>query len=437
MVLRVIEEMRGPRWYRAVLMSISSSLAPFSVRRIAVIGGGAAGYFAALAASEAAPGACVTIYETTGHPLAKVRISGGGRCNVTHACFEPRELVKGYPRGARELLGPLHRFGPRETVAWFAARGVPLKAEPDGRMFPTTDDSATIVNCLERQAERQGVTVRLRCGIRTADPAPGGAGFDLRLEDGSADLADRVILATGGGRGPAGVALAARLGHAIEPPVPSLFTFHIDDSRLRGLAGLSVPGAEASIAGTDLRAKGPLLITHWGLSGPAILRLSAWAARELAARDYRFSLRLAWVQGATVESARADLVRLRASQPRRRVENANPWELPARLWERLVRAARVPGDAAWTTVSNQALLALAREVAAAEFQVAGKSLNKEEFVTCGGVRLREVDFRRMESRLLPGLHFAGEVLDVDGVTGGFNFQAAWTTGWIAGSAAGS
>jgi predicted Rossmann fold flavoprotein len=413
-----------------------STAPPPPPHRIAVNGGGAAGFFAALAAAEANPVARVTIYEATAHPLAKVRISGGGRCNVTHACFDPRELVKRYPRGARELLGPLNRFGPRDTVAWFAARGVELKTESDGRMFPVTDDSATIVDALTRETVRRGVVVRLRCGVRgLVVSTSAGSCFELDFTDGSSDRCDRVIIATGGNRGSAGLTIAAALGHAIEPPVPSLFTFHIDDERLRGLEGLSVPQAETSVPGAKLRETGPLLVTHWGLSGPAILKLSAWGARELAACEYRFTLRLSWVAGLTPDRARDALTALRAAEPRRHVGNVNPWELPARLWERLVRAARIDPAATWTSVSNAALQALAREVAASEYAVAGKSLNKEEFVTCGGIRLREVDFRTMQSRLVPHLHFAGEVLDIDGITGGFNFQSAWTTGWIAGRAA--
>jgi predicted Rossmann fold flavoprotein len=407
--------------------------------KIAVIGGGAAGFFAALAAAEENPRAVVTLYEATAHPLAKVRISGGGRCNVTHACFEPRELVQRYPRGARELLGPFHRFGPRETVDWFAQRGVALKTEADGRMFPVTDLSSTVTDCLLQEAERRGVRLRVRCSVQRAlvnrTPTEVTAGFELELSGGEVAPADRLIVATGGNRGSTGLSLAAAFGHTIEPPVPSLFTFHLDDSRLRGLEGVSVPSAQVSVPGTRLRESGPMLITHWGLSGPAVLRLSAWGARELARRSYAFPLQVAWVAPLTVDQAAADLAGLRSAQPRRLAANANPWDLPSRLWERLLLAAGVPATAVWTTLSNQLLQALARQVVAGEFTVAGKSMNKEEFVTCGGVRLREVDFRSMESRRRRDLFFAGEVLDVDGITGGFNFQAAWTTGWIAGRAA--
>ncbi|GAB1488311.1 NAD(P)/FAD-dependent oxidoreductase [Opitutaceae bacterium] len=404
--------------------------------RIVIAGGGAAGYFAAIACAEANPSAEVTLFEATAHPLAKVRISGGGRCNVTHACFEPRELVKRYPRGGRELLGAFHRFGPRDTVAWFAARGVELKTEDDGRMFPVTDDSATIVDCLQRAAADAKVKVVSPCGIRTAEliHGNGSARFNVTLTTGAVLAADRLLLATGGNRGSAGLTIAQALDHTIEPPVPSLFTFHIDDARLRGLEGLSVLNVTTAVSGTKLREQGPILVTHWGLSGPAVLKLSAWGARELAAINYQFTLVVNWVAPRTPADVLATLTTARTDNPKKQIATWNPFALPARLWERLVIAAGMPPETVWTTVANAKLQALATQLVAGEFKVEGKSLNKEEFVTCGGIRLREVDFKTMESRVRPGLHFAGEVLDIDGITGGFNFQAAWTTGWLAGRA---
>ncbi len=399
---------------------------------VVVAGGGAAGYFAAITCAEANPAAAVTLYEATAHPLAKVRVSGGGRCNATHACFEPRDLVGHYPRGGRELLGPFHRFGPRETIAWFADRGVTLKTESDGRMFPTTDDSATIIRCLEQAAAAAGVRVVTRCGVAAAGRAPDG--FAVRLTNGETVTARRLLLATGGNRGSAGLAIAAALGHAIVPPVPSLFTFHCEDAALRGIEGVVAPDAAVALPGTRWRARGPVLVTHWGLSGPAILKLSAWAARDLHAVDYRFALEVNWAGGAAGAQVGSALLAERSAHPRRQVATANPFGLPARLWDRLVAAAGLAEGVAWASVSNAALRELAAQVGAAEIAVAGKSLNKEEFVTCGGIALPEVDFATMESRLCPGLHLAGEVLDVDGVTGGFNFQAAWTTGWHAGRA---
>jgi predicted Rossmann fold flavoprotein len=402
--------------------------------RIAVIGGGAAGYFSAITAAESSSDARVVLFEATAHVLAKVRISGGGRCNTTHACFEARELVKRYPRGSRELIGPMTKFGPRETVAWYAARGVELKTEPDGRMFPTTDDSGTIVECLQRGAAEAAVDVRMRTPVREIERAEDGR-FRVTLGSGDVERFDRVILTTGGNRGGGGHDIAVSLGHTIEPPVPSLFTFQIDDARLQGIEGLAVPEAEVSVPGTKLKERGPVLVTHWGLSGPGILRLSAWGARELAEKDYQFNVRVAWAGDANEERLRERLAAGRTELGKKRVRNANPIGLPGRLWERLVEAAEIGEDVTWVSLPKKSLNVLVRAVAASEFVVTGKSMNKEEFVTCGGVRLREVNFKTMESRQCPGLYFAGEVLDIDGITGGFNFQSAWTTAHLAGSAA--
>ena len=405
-------------------------------RSIVIVGGGAAGFFAAIACAEKLGGrGRVALYEATAHPLAKVRVSGGGRCNVTHACFEPRELVKKYPRGGRELLGAFHRWQPRDTVEWFAARGVETKTEADGRMFPVTDDSATIVECLTRAATAAGVQLVTSMGVRTAERA--GADFWLTLTDGTGVRCERLLLATGGNRSSAGFAIAEKLGHAVEPLVPSLFTFHIDDARLVGLSGVSVENASVAVPGTKLREGGPLLVTHWGLSGPAVLKLSAWGARELAAAGYEFPLTVNWAPPHTRETLVRELAEVRAKNPRKQIATWSPLAMPQRLWERLVTSAGIAAATPWAQVGNPALATLAAQITAGEFRVVGKSLFKEEFVTCGGVRLSEVDFKTMESRVCPGLHFAGEVLDIDGVTGGFNFQSAWTTGWLAGQAMGA
>ena len=409
--------------------------------RVIVVGGGAAGFFAAISCAEKlGERGDVTLLEATAHPLAKVRVSGGGRCNVTHACFEPRELVKRYPRGGRELLGAFSRFQPRDTIAWFAARGVELKTEEDGRMFPVTDDSATIVDCLTRAAEHARVKLVTSLGGRTVERSPAAAGsgsgsaFWLTLTDDSNLRCERLLLATGGNRSSAGLTIAEKLGHAIEPPVPSLFTFHIDDKRLEGLSGVSVSNATTAVPGTKLRESGPLLITHWGLSGPAILKLSAWGARELAKVGYEFPVTVNFTGSHTRESLLRELTAVRERNPRKQITTWSPLDMPQRLWERLVTSSGIAAVTPWAQVGNAALGSLAGQLTAAEFKVVGKSLFKEEFVTCGGVRLNEVDFRTMESRLCPGLHFAGEVLDIDGITGGFNFQSAWTTGWLAGQA---
>jgi hypothetical protein len=408
-----------------------------------VVGGGAAGFFAAITAAETlrtdaaegrGAGGTVTLYEATAHLLAKVRISGGVRCNVTHACFEPRELVKKYPRGGRELIGAFSRFQPRDTVAWFAARGVELKTESDGRMFPVTDDSATIVDCLQRAAAGAGVRVVTGVGVRNL--SKDAAGFEIELTTGERIPMDRVLIATGGNKSSAGLTVARALGHEIEPAVPSLFTFNIaKDARLEGLAGVAVERVETSVRGTKLKEQGPLLVTHWGVSGPGILKLSAWGARELAAMDYKFTLVVNFSPAHTREALVKELAAMREKNLKKQVTTWSPVAgIPQRFWERLVVAAGIGATTPWTNVGNAALANLAAQVGAAEFAVSGKSTNKDEFVTCGGVRLREVDFKTMESRLCPGLHFAGEVLDIDGVTGGFNFQSAWTTGWLAGRA---
>ncbi|MGH8021646.1 MAG: NAD(P)/FAD-dependent oxidoreductase [Opitutaceae bacterium] len=408
---------------------------PFTLHpfQVAVVGGGAAGYFAAIRCAEADPRARVHVFEKSLHPLAKVRISGGGRCNVTHACFEPRELVRRYPRGSRELIGVFHRFGPRDTIAWFEERGVQLKTEPDGRMFPVTDSSATIIGALTDAATQAGVEVRLQTPVKSIERTEGGR-FILTLAAGETFEADRVLLATGGTQGAGGIEIARAFGHTIEPQAPSLFAFNIQDERLRGLEGVSVPDAGAGIAAMGLKDHGPLLITHRGLSGPAVLRLSAWGAREIQASGYRFELSVNWARPHTHASALELLTKERSVHSRRQVANSCPLPLPNRLWEMLVSAVRIQRGAVWAHASNAILAKLAAEVVDSRFAVTGKSMNKEEFVTCGGVRLREVDFKTMESRIRPGLHFAGEVLDIDGVTGGFNFQAAWSTGWLAGSA---
>lgn len=402
--------------------------------RVAIIGGGAAGFFAAITCAEALGGRGeVTLLEATAHLLAKVKVSGGGRCNVTHACFDPAELVQRYPRGGRELLGAFHRFQPRDTIAWFAARGVATKTEEDGRMFPITDDSATIAECLLDAARRAGVGIRTQTAVRAVERT--ALGLKLTLSAGEPLLCDRLILATGGNKASGGLAIAESLGHAIVPPVPSLFTFNIQDPRLADISGVSVENVEAALIGTKLRTQGPLLVTHWGLSGPAILKLSAWGAREFAERAYRCEVGLNWVPGSKRDALLAQLTHLRQAEARKQIGTFSPVPLPQRLWEKLVAAAGIATTTPWAHVTNPALQSLVGQLTDARFAVEGKSTFKDEFVTCGGVKLSEVDFRTMESRLCPGLHFAGEVLDIDGITGGFNFQNAWTTGYLAGTAA--
>ncbi|MFL6541709.1 MAG: NAD(P)/FAD-dependent oxidoreductase [Chthoniobacterales bacterium] len=400
------------------------------MERIAIVGGGAAGFFAAITCAEARPENEVTVYERGSHFLTKVRISGGGRCNVTHTpALDLRTFSTRYARGERALIGALHRFSPEDTVAWFERRGVRLKTEGDGRMFPVTDSSGTVIDAFLFEAKAAGVRLRPRTAVEHARTT--GAGFELDLTDGSKVECDRLLLATGGARDPGGAEVAHSLGHAIEPAVPSLFSLHIATEWLRELPGVSVPDAELSVAESKLRERGPLLITHNGISGPVVLRLSAWGARVLAARDYRFPLRINWLPGTKVEE---ELRLRRSTQPKRHVISSPLAHLPARLWEQLVRVAGVPNETIWTNLSREHAGALVDILTRCELPVEGKTLNKDEFVTCGGVRLQEVNFKTMESRIVPRLYFAGELLDIDGITGGFNFQSAWTTGWIAGNA---
>jgi hypothetical protein len=398
------------------------------------VGGGAAGFFAAITAAESRPGVEVSLYEQGAQFLSKVRISGGGRCNVTHSCFEVRDLVRRYPRGGQALIGPLNRFQPRDTVAWFAARGVELKTEPDGRMFPTTDSSATIVDCLMRAAAAAGVRLFPGRGVVKAERRAAG-GFEVGLSDGSTVNCDRLMLATGGCRTVALGRLAAGLGHTLEPPVPSLFAFDVAAGGwMKELAGVAVDPVQVTVPGTTLKERGPLLITHRGLSGPAVLRLSAWGARELSGMGYKFPLRIDWLAGLDDAGLIAAFEQRRQEQGARLVANGPIAPLTGRLWERLVAASGLPREARWAALTREARERLTRQLRSTEVAVDGKSLNQDEFVTCGGVRLAEIHFKRMESRVCPGLHFAGELLDIDGITGGFNFQAAWTTGWIAGQA---
>ncbi len=403
-----------------------------SPQRILVIGGGAAGFFAAITSAEKAD-TQVFLYEATPHLLSKVKISGGGRCNVTHACFEPEQLVKNYPRGGRELLGAFHRFQPRDTLAWFNTRGVETKTEEDGRMFPTSDNSESIVNVLTEAAEKNRVKILTQRGVKGIKFVDNK--FEVSLNSGETELFDKVIIATGGNKSSGGLAIAESFGHTVIPPVPSLFTFHIQDNRLADLTGLSVEKVKVKACGTKLITEGPLLLTHWGMSGPAILKLSAWGARQFAECNYNFSIEINWVPEFSQTTLSKKLNEVRIAEARKQIATFSPLPIPQRLWERLLIAAEINPTTPWAHINNQQLDKLYKQLTQAEFTVTGKSMFKDEFVTCGGVKLSEINFKTMESRKQPGLFFAGEVLDIDGVTGGFNFQNAWTTGWLAGQAA--
>lgn len=404
--------------------------------RIVVIGGGAAGFFGAIAGAEVNPSAQVTVLEAGRECLAKVRISGGGRCNVTHHCFDPAALVHHYPRGAKALRGAFSRFQPKDTIAWFTRRGVELKTEADGRMFPTTDDSGTIVDCLMTAARQAGVKLWLGAMVKTVEKV--GETFRVHLRSGDELVCDRLLLATGSS--PQGYQLAKALGHTIVPPVPSLFTLTIRDPRLQDLAGVAVSNAHLKLQvegdSAKLEQTGPVLITHWGLSGPAVLKLSAWGSRLLHQTRYQAKLRINWLPSSTPDNLRQELLKVKSQLAKKTIAGNCPVMLPRRLWESLVVQVGITPQARWADFSKPAMNALIQELFQGEYVVSGKGVFKEEFVTCGGVELKEVDFKTLESRICPGLYFAGEVLDIDGVTGGFNFQSAWTTGWLAGQAIG-
>jgi predicted Rossmann fold flavoprotein len=394
---------------------------------IAIVGGGAAGFFAAVTAAERQPSAAITLIEAAAQPLSKVKISGGGRCNVTHACFDPAALVQFYPRGQRALRGAFSRFQPQDTVAWFAQRGVQLKTEADGRMFPVTDRSQTIIDCLLQAAADAGVKLWTGTTITNVIKT---AGFRLSSRAGNQWEFDRLLLATGSNA--TGYRWAKELGHSIEPIVPSLFTLKITDPRLANLTGVAVKTATVSLVGDKkLTQTGSVLITHWGLSGPATLKLSAWAARFLHEQGYRGQLVVNWLPEMTADQLRSQLLAVKAQIPQKSIRSNCPVLLPQRLWVALLHHCEI--DGLWAGLSNKKLDRLLQELQRGTFQINGKSPFKEEFVTCGGIKLAEIDFKTMASKICPGLYFAGEIIDVDGVTGGFNFQNAWTTGWLAGS----
>lgn len=382
-----------------------------------VIGGGAAGLFAALSAKAANREAKVALLEKSAVLLAKVRISGGGRCNVTHNCFDPAKLIQNYPRGGPELRGPFHRFQPQDTIQWFESRGAILKAESDGRIFPITDSSETIIQTLLGEAKALGLEIFMRQRIETIEKT------DLGFQAGPY-AARKLILATGSSAD--GYRWAAHLGHTIQDPVPSLFTFNIPTSPLKELSGISHNPVEITLSGTSLKQRGPLLITHFGFSGPAALKLSAWGARIFHEHGYKVPVSVNWLPD--VPKALDLLLELKQTMPQKTLLAENPFHFPKNLWKMLLSDERRLND-----FSRKDLQALVQKLHADIYQVDGKTTNKEEFVTCGGVTLKEVQFKTMESKICPGLYFAGEILDIDGVTGGFNFQAAWTTGFIAGS----
>lgn len=399
---------------------------------VTILGGGAAGIFAALAAKDAAPHARVVVLEKTARLLSKVRVSGGGRCNVTHACFEPRQLVQNYPRGSKELLGPFTRFQPQNTVDWFQSRGVILKTEEDGRMFPITDSSETIIEALLDEGRRLQVEILTLQNIQKI--VKNDDDFLIDLKDQKQLKSKSLILATGSH--PQGLDFAKHLGHTIVEPVPSLFTFNIPAFTLKELAGTSVGEVTVKLKDSSLSQKGPVLITHWGFSGPAILKLSAWGARFLHAHAYKATIHLNWLLDLTQEEVLTILKKARTDKGNASSANTHLFpQFSKNLWRRFLELAQCDPSKKLSEFRTEDMQRLSLKLTQDEYHMDGKTTHKEEFVTCGGVSLKEVDFKKMESRICPHLYFAGEILDIDGVTGGFNFQNAWTTGWIAGRSA--
>jgi predicted Rossmann fold flavoprotein len=400
-----------------------------STKHLIVIGGGAAGIFCAVNAARMDRSLRVTVLEKTGKLLSKVKVSGGGRCNVTHACYDIAEMAKRYPRGGHFVRKAFFRWFTTDTIEWFRQRGVELKTEEDGRIFPVTDSSQTIIECLMREADRYGVEIRMHAEVK--DIVVADDGFRVVLADGRELAADFVCVACGGYPKSGMFDWIRRLGHSIEEPVPSLFTFNMPGDPVTRLMGVVVPDVQLKVAGNGLMERGPVLITHWGLSGPVVLRLSAWGARELAAAGYRFVIRVNWLAGQTEQQVREQFRQIRYDWAARSLGSGNPFGLPQRLWEYWLTLAGIAEAVRWADLPVKGQNRLVGLLCAGEFSIAGKTTFKEEFVTAGGVRLAEVDPVTCQSRKVRGLYFAGEILDVDGITGGFNFQHAWTSGWIA------
>lgn len=407
-------------------------------KHLVVIGGGAAGFFTAINAAEKHPGLRVTILEKSSKLLSKVSISGGGRCNVTHACFEIEDMIKRYPRGMHFVKKAFHHFFTKDTITWFRDRGVQLKTEADGRMFPVSNSSSTIVECLLREAASYKVDIIVNAGVNAVERITdaGGAPFCLHVAGREKIHADFVCIACGGYPKDAQFEWIRSLGHTIHPPVPSLFTFNMPGNRVTELMGVSVADVIVKVKGTKLNERGPLLITHWGMSGPVILRLSAWGAKELSERQYHFQISINWLPAYTEQSLRGGWNEWRQQYAARKMHTANPFALPLRLWQYLLAQSSINEELRWGDLPGKQQNELIRLLVMQEFEVKGKTTFKEEFVTCGGVALSEVDVNTMQSKKHRGLYFAGEILDVDGITGGFNFQHAWTSGWIAGRAVG-
>ena len=397
-------------------------------KKLVVIGGGAAGFFCAVNAARLQPGLEVVLLERSSKLLSKVKVSGGGRCNVTHDCNSIADMIKMYPRGAAFLKKAFHHFFTTDTVSWFETRAVKLKTETDGRMFPVTDQSQTIIDCLLNEASKYRVNIQMNVTVESINK--NGNSWQIHAANKIIE-ADYICIAAGGFSKALQFNWITNTGHSIENPVPSLFTFNIPGNGITDLMGISLENVSVKIAGTKLQDNGPLLITHWGLSGPAILKLSAWGAKELSNKNYAFKIVVNWLPAFNETTLKIKFQEIRFNQASQKIINRNPFGLPSRLWEYLLTNCDVKEGIRWADLPAKEQNKLIKILCAQEFSVKGKTTFKEEFVTAGGIRLNEIDVNTMESKILPGLFFAGEIIDVDGVTGGYNFQNAWTTGWIA------
>lgn len=398
------------------------------MNNVIIIGGGASGFFTAINAKEQNPNLNITILEKGKNVLQKVKISGGGRCNVTHACFEPKELTSFYPRGQKELLGPFHQFMTGDTFEWFEKHGVPIKIEEDGRAFPETNSSQTIIDCFLKLAKKLNIKVITNCGVSNFYPNSDKWNIETKSDT---FIADKLIIACGSNKKI--WTISQKLNHTIIQPVPSLFTFNIKDKRILDLGGISVPNATIKISGTKLESNGSLLITHWGLSGPAILKLSAFGARILADKNYEYEVEVNWLS-ITKPNIVEQINDFKKNNTRKQVSLKSPFsEISKRLWERLVSASKITLNQNWSDLSNLQIENLANQLSKCNFKANGKSTFKEEFVTAGGIDLKEINFKSFESKLHKNLYFVGEVLNIDAITGGFNFQNAWTSGFICAS----
>ena len=393
-----------------------------------VIGGGAAGFFGAINAAEKSKGLRVLLLEKSTKLLSKVKISGGGRCNVTHQCSSPASLSQHYPRGQRQLKNMFHHFQASDTISWFESRGVKLKAEEDGRMFPVTDSSQTIIDCFLKVAERLKIEIQLSQEIIRIEPRENHFLLHTNLQK---FQATNVLVAAGGYNKSEGYQWLSDLGHEIVRPIPSLFTFNDSEKEFTKLMGVAVPNAEVRIAGSKLSQRGAILITHWGLSGPAVIKLSAWAAEDLFKRNYTFTALVNWTGLLEIE-VRNSLMKLKGDNSKKQITTSPLFGLPKRLWEHLCAKTEIEERKTWADLPNKSINKLIELLYACPFHIRGKTTFKEEFVTCGGISLADIDLNTMESKKTPGLYFAGEVLNIDGETGGFNFQSAWTTAYLAG-----